>query len=78
MTTVNIKVGDKPEFQLEFANLNLGDGDYVFSVALYRKLTSLGESVFYDLIDRSYQFRVIDNPPFNNGIFKHPGKWILQ
>jgi lipopolysaccharide transport system ATP-binding protein len=78
MTTVNMKVSDKEEFRLHFDKLNLGDGDYVFSVALYRELSSFTQAVFYDLIDRSYQFRVIDNPPFNNGIFKHPGKWILR
>jgi len=78
MTTVQIEEGDEHEFRLEFGNLNLGDGDYVFSVALYRNLSIFENSVFYDLIDRSYQFKVVDNLPFNNGIFKHHGEWKFQ
>ena len=70
---------DKEErvvFRLEFPRINLGDGNYVFSVALYRRLEHLGESEVYDLVDRSYEFEVVGNDPLRNGIFQHPGDWI--
>jgi lipopolysaccharide transport system ATP-binding protein len=66
------------ELALEFAPLNLGDGRYVFSVALYRRLSQLEPSELYDLLDRSYEFEVTGNGPFENGVFKHAAAWSLQ
>lgn len=62
-------------FELDFGPLNLGDGPYVISVALYRTLSQLEGAEAYDLIDRSYGFEVTGNAPFNTGVFTHPGSW---
>ncbi len=74
---VELGRGELRELRLEFGPLNLGDGRYVFSVALYRKLSHLEPSEHYDLIDRSYEFEIVGNDVFNNGIFRHPALWSL-
>lgn len=72
--SMQMKKGDSSSFSLTFPKINLGDGDYVFSVALYKTLTQSGDAEIYDLIDRSYQFRVIGNSPYN-GLFTHCSIW---
>lgn len=74
-----LNVKEKREIQLDFGPINLGNGHYVFSVALYRKLDihNLEEPEIYDLIDRSYEFEVFGTPPLKDGIFQHPGEWKL-
>lgn len=73
---VQLEVGQKCSLNLTLGSLNLGDGYYIFSVALFR--TAIEESQRYDLIDRSYEFQVIGNDPIIAGaVFKHPGEWGL-
>ncbi len=62
---------------LKLGSLNLGNGNYVFSIAIFRKLSEVEPSEVYDLLDRSYEFRVVGNQPFHNGIFLHEGQWSL-
>jgi lipopolysaccharide transport system ATP-binding protein len=69
--------GEKKEFILSLPGLNLGDGDYVVSVALYKTLDPTGLVESYDLVDRSYAFRVIGNKPYK-GIFEHPSAWMVR
>lgn len=63
---------------LDFDRINLGDGRYLVSAALYRYLSHVGESVAYDLVDRSYEFEVRGNEPFNNGVFRHAATWAVE
>jgi lipopolysaccharide transport system ATP-binding protein len=63
------------QLRLAFSPLNLGRGQYVFSVALYRTLSQAGGSEPYDLVDRSYEFEVHDDDPLRDGIFEHPASW---
>jgi len=62
---------------LHYDNLMLGNGEYVFSVAAYRKLdmhdTSTAE--VFDLLDRSYQFKVFSKYPLDPSVFYHPARW---
>jgi lipopolysaccharide transport system ATP-binding protein len=69
--------GQKKEFVLSLPDLNLGDGEYVISVALYKTLDPTGLVEKYDLIDRSYAFKVIGNDPYK-GIFEHPSTWSIK
>jgi hypothetical protein len=72
-----LRPGDQREARIVFQPLNLGNGNYVFSVAIYKTLVSTSEGEFYDLIDRSYEFQVVGNPPLEDGIFHHPGVWSV-
>ena len=68
--------GEEPrQLRLAFSPLNLGRGQYVFSVGLYRKLSQAAGSEPYDLVDRSYEFEVHDDDPLRDGIFEHPATW---
>ena len=69
--------GERRSFVLDLGPLPLGDGRYVFSVALYRKLAHLEPSEAYDLLDRSFEFNVIGNPPLDSGLIRLPGEWTL-
>lgn len=73
--TVELEQDELITVRLDFARLNLGDGGYTFSVALYRELVHPGPSEAYDLVDRSYEFEVVGNEPFHNGVFQHPANW---
>lgn len=63
--------------RFDLNRINLGDGRYVLSIALYRRLEHLGSSEAYDLIDRSYEFEVVGNDPLKNALFHHPATWSL-
>ena len=60
--------------------LNLGNGSYVVSVALYKTLdVYLHEPpTVYDWIDRSFEFQVVGTPPAINSVFLHPSEWKIQ
>jgi lipopolysaccharide transport system ATP-binding protein len=75
---VELEEGAPIEFRLTVDELNMGDGRYVVSIALYRELSHNGVSVAYDLLDRSYEFEVAGNHPFHNGVFRHPGEWQMR
>jgi Wzt C-terminal domain len=75
---VDVDEESRVELALDLGALNLGDGRYVFSLAIYRKLEHLDVSEAYDLLDRSYEFEVTGNAPFDNGVFRHPAAWTLS
>jgi hypothetical protein len=75
---VDLEPGDSLTSRLELPALNLGDGRYFISVALYRTLSQVDVSEAYDLLDRSFEFEVRGNAPFDNGVFRHPGRWNTQ
>ena len=72
---VDVAAGGHVDFQLEYGPLNLGDGRYTISIALYRSLSHLEQPQMYDLLDRSYEFEVQGNGPFDNGVFSHEPEW---
>jgi len=77
MFELELEAGDEAAVRLDLKRLQLGDGHYVFSVALYRTLEYLGESEAYDLIDRSYEFEVVGNERGDSSLFHHPSEWQL-
>ena len=66
------------DFQLAYGDLNLGNGAYTVSIALYRSLSHLEQPEVYDLLDRSYEFEVRGNAPFDNGVFRHEPEWRIE
>ena len=73
--TLEFEDEEPRQLRLAFSPLNLGRGQYVFSVGLYRKLSQAAGSEPYDLVDRSYEFEVLDDDPLRDGIFEHPATW---
>lgn len=76
---IDLQAGELQEAYLHFPPLHLGNGYYVFSVALYRTLDPhlLEEPQWYDLVDRSYEFEVVGNPPLRTSIFDLPAEWSI-
>lgn len=68
---------DRPRvFELDFGQLNLGDDYYVLSAAIFK--TTIAAEERYDLIDRSFEFKVVGNPAAHrNAVFRHPGHWSV-
>lgn len=68
---------EERSISLHYDRLMLGHGEYVFSAAVYRKLdmhdTSTAE--VFDLLDRSYQFKVFSKFPLDPSVFYHPARW---
>jgi lipopolysaccharide transport system ATP-binding protein len=65
---------------LSFASINLGDGTYNLSLAIYKTIDRqlIQVSEYYDLISWSYEFKVIGNDPIDSSIFNHPNSWIFD
>lgn len=66
--------------QLDFGPLLLGNGRYLVTVGVYEHLvpTSLEESTIYEVLDRSYEFRVVGNVAPHDEIVRHPGEWVID
>jgi lipopolysaccharide transport system ATP-binding protein len=72
--------GDGIVAELNLGNLNLGNGHYTISAALYKKLDGqlLDNPEVYDLLDRSYEFKVDGCLPVDQSIFHHSNRWVIQ
>ena len=75
--TVDLAEGERREARLDLGPLNLGDGNYVWSIGLYRRLVDQADAEWYDLTAHSHEFQVVGNGPFQNGIFGHSYRWQL-
>ena len=75
---IDLDAGELTELELTLEELNLGDGRYTLSIALFRRLDALGDSILYDLIDRSIEFEIFGSEPFENGVFTHPAQWRMR
>jgi len=72
-----LEAGQQRSFTLRYDHLLLGHGRYLFSAAIYQELdlARLGEAKFYDLLSRSFEFRVVDAWPDDPSLFHHPASW---
>jgi len=71
--------GEERVATLSLPALRLGNGYYVFTVALYRMLDVHDPSTarYYDLMDRSYEFRVEGTPPLLDGVVVETAPWTI-
>jgi lipopolysaccharide transport system ATP-binding protein len=74
---IELERDEQVQIRMHWQRLNLGNGHYVVSAAIYRNLTQLEATETYDLVDRSYEFEVVGNDPLRDGIFQHPADWIM-
>lgn len=75
--SLQLDAGQKKAVELDMGALRLGNGHYVFSVALYRSLDvdHREEPVIYDLLDRSFEFEVYGTPVLKTGIYLDTAQW---
>ena len=74
---IELRAGERIPIRLEFGPLLLGDGRYLLSLGLYRKLdlNDIEPSEFYDYFDKSFEFQVVGNPRLHNELVRHPATW---
>ena len=73
--SLDLVQGQVREFRLDLPALNLGDGEYVFSLSIFNGIVS-SESRF-DLIDRAYQFKITGNDPLvAEAVCQMQGSWV--
>lgn len=65
--------------RLTYDRILLNQGDYVFTVALYETFDfgDPGAAIKYDLLDRSFEFKVYSAQATNQTIFRHPARWTV-
>ena len=74
---LRLRAGEEREAALVYDNILFGNGDYVVSVAIYETLdlANPDAAVIYDLLDRSFQFRVYDEHARDQTLLRHPARW---
>ena len=73
---IKFEENQKRAIHLTLDSLKFGDGNYVFSCAIFRG--AVDEKLRYDLVTYDFEFQVVGNEPYNTAtIFHHPGKWDL-
>lgn len=76
---LTVQSGDHHAASLVFSPVLLGNGSYFFSAALYKNISleNLSAAKPYDLLSRSFEFKVrsvyLDDP----SLFRHPASWML-
>lgn len=74
-----ITVGSKEKVKkiLSYPKLSLGNGEFVVSVALYKNinLDDLSSATYFDLIDRSFRFKVYNKHKQDNSLLTIDTKW---
>jgi lipopolysaccharide transport system ATP-binding protein len=75
---LKLKAGERTTYSLRYDPLLLGRGEYFFSAALYRELDlrRVPAAKFYDLLSRSFEFKVLDEWPDDPSLFHHPSAWV--
>ncbi|MGH8764396.1 MAG: hypothetical protein ACRET8_01650, partial [Burkholderiales bacterium] len=65
------------QVDLRYAPLMLGNGEYVVSVALFRRLDmrDTNTAIKYDLWDRSFQFKMVTPYAMDQSLLKPPAEW---
>jgi len=75
-----LEAGEERVLRLDFGKINLGDGHYVVSVGAFREFDAAktDQAKPYEIIDRSYEFEIVGNPPNMDAVFQHPGSWTAK
>ena len=76
---LDVEQDERVQARLDLGPLQLGNGTYVVSLGLYRTIDieDIEPSEFYDYFDKSYEFKVVGNPPLHNELVRHPGEWTV-
>lgn len=79
-TSLVCRAGDRHSVALRFEPLLLGNGTYFVSAAVYKtlSLSNLPSSKAYDLLSRSFEFKVVAEYADDPSLFHHPSAWSLD
>jgi lipopolysaccharide transport system ATP-binding protein len=78
--TMRMEAGDVAYATLDLQPLQLGNGRYLVTAGIYKQLdpNEIEPAVFYDVVDKSYEFQVSGNPPLHNELLSHPDSWGIE
>jgi len=76
---LHLQRGQRHKASLVYEKFLLGNGAYFFSAAVYKELvlSNLQSAKAYDLLSRSFEFKVLDDLPDDPSVFHHPARWDL-
>jgi len=74
---VKLKQGEIYTTHLQYEQVLLGNGKYMFSAAIYKilDLKDLSNARYYDLLSRSFEFKVVGEYLDDTTVFHHPARW---
>lgn len=74
---IELKKGEERTATLKLPALNLGNGAYLVSPAIYKELDQelMRDAKCYDLLAWSFEFQVAGRPPMDASVFRHPHEW---
>ncbi len=77
---VTLKPGEKYTVSLRYDEVLLGTGKYIFSAGIYKVLDlhDLSTAKYYDLLSRSFEFKVRNAYAIDETIFVHPSRWQVR
>ncbi|WP_259781273.1 ABC transporter ATP-binding protein [Aestuariispira ectoiniformans] len=78
--TFDLEEGEEGVVKLKYDQTLLASGDFVFSVGIFKHYDPMNSTtaVRYDLVSRSFKFKVRPRFPSEPARFHHPAKWVLQ
>lgn len=70
--------GERYTASLCYEKILLGQGKYMFSAAIYKTLdlNDMSSARYYDLLSRSFEFKVDADYPDDVTLFNHPARWL--
>ncbi len=74
---LKMEQGQRWKLRLRYDRVLLGNGTYCFSAAIYKTLDphDVRRARFYDLLSRSFEFKVVGPYRDDQSIFYHPATW---
>lgn len=71
--------GERRVVRLAYDSILLGQGNYVMTAGLFKNMDQTDHSTAerYDLLDRSFEFKVASKYGLNQSLVYHPSSWIL-
>jgi lipopolysaccharide transport system ATP-binding protein len=74
-----LKKGDRRTARIGYDALRLGRGEYHISVAVYRDWhpDDRASAHWYEILNRSLEFQVLDPRPYDPSLFFHPSRWTF-
>jgi lipopolysaccharide transport system ATP-binding protein len=77
---LDLNLDEKHTVSMQYDEVLLGSGKYIFSTAIYKilDLNNLSTARYYDLLSRSFEFHVEGLYQDDTTLFRHPVNWLTK
>lgn len=78
--SIELAKDERYKILMHYNKVLLGNGKYIFSAAIYKTLdlNNLSDARYYDLLSRSFEFKVEGYYNDDDSLFYHPAEWITN